>query len=355
MGIPGAFGEVLSLPTVVLSAYLLVIGSVLLEGLVSALYTYLYFMHYSEDASTMKFLVFAIWILDTLHVSFICHVLYYYLITNYGVPTSLEYLVWSLPASLVVNVRSILLQNYLSLDLNVLQALVIAAAQCFFAHKIYYLCRPQVRWLVTAPIILLTLILFGFGIEIAVLIFVNNAISALLNIRVDLSIKILLYQLTSHCSQSYATVPFVATRVLDEVLITLSLCILLYEKGSRSAFPRTKHLMNTLVIYAVNRCFLTLLFAIAECVTIVGNEYTWAMGFEFNIGKLYANSLLASLNTRQYLRSQVSGSGPDLAVKTVHFGNTPNLSGDKEILTDGKRHLHVREMAIIDVRGRSDI
>ncbi|KAI6132579.1 hypothetical protein EDD16DRAFT_1533125 [Pisolithus croceorrhizus] len=114
MGIPGAF------------------GSVLLEGLVSALLyglttlqTYLYFMHYSEDASTMKFLVFAIWILDTLHVSFICHVLYYYLITNYGVPTSLEYLVWSLPASLVVN------------------ALVIAAAQCFFAHKIYYLCRPQ--------------------------------------------------------------------------------------------------------------------------------------------------------------------------------------------------------------------
>ncbi|KAI6132578.1 hypothetical protein EDD16DRAFT_417618 [Pisolithus croceorrhizus] len=95
--------------------------------------------------------------------------------------------------------------------------------------------------------------------------------------------------------------PFVATRVLDEVLITLSLCILLYEKGSRSAFPRTKHLMNTLVIYAVNRCFLTLLFAIAECVTIVGNEYTWAMGFEFNIGKLYANSLLASLNTRQYV------------------------------------------------------
>ncbi|KAI6132319.1 hypothetical protein EV401DRAFT_1883746 [Pisolithus croceorrhizus] len=95
--------------------------------------------------------------------------------------------------------------------------------------------------------------------------------------------------------------------------------------------------MNTLVIYAVNRCFLTLLFAIAECVTIVGNEYTWAMGFEFNIGK-------SSLNTRQYV-PPIS----DLAVKTVHFGNTLNLSGDKEILTDGKRHLHVREMAIIDV------
>ncbi|KAI6104348.1 hypothetical protein F5141DRAFT_1129276, partial [Pisolithus sp. B1] len=40
-------------------------------------------------------------ILDTIHVSFMCHVLYYYLIINYGVPTSLGYSVWfvSLPAS----------------------------------------------------------------------------------------------------------------------------------------------------------------------------------------------------------------------------------------------------------------
>ncbi|KAI6123744.1 hypothetical protein EV401DRAFT_1945188, partial [Pisolithus croceorrhizus] len=53
----------------------------------------MYFMHYSEDASTTKFLVIAIWILDTLHISFICHALYYYLITNYAIPMSLEYIV----------------------------------------------------------------------------------------------------------------------------------------------------------------------------------------------------------------------------------------------------------------------
>ncbi|KAI6103237.1 hypothetical protein EV401DRAFT_2021246 [Pisolithus croceorrhizus] len=52
-------------------------------------------MHYSEDALTLKSLVAATWILDTLHVAFVCHALYYYLITNYGVPTSLEYIVWS--------------------------------------------------------------------------------------------------------------------------------------------------------------------------------------------------------------------------------------------------------------------
>ncbi|KIK21414.1 hypothetical protein PISMIDRAFT_681379 [Pisolithus microcarpus 441] len=124
MGIPGGF------------------GSILFEGLVSAmlygittLQTYMYFMHYAEDASTTKFLVIAIWILDSLHISLICHALYYYLITNYDVPTGLEYIVWSFPASLVMNL------------------LMIVAAQFFFAYKIYYLCRPQVKWLVTAPIV----------------------------------------------------------------------------------------------------------------------------------------------------------------------------------------------------------
>ncbi|KAI6154518.1 hypothetical protein EDD17DRAFT_1630420, partial [Pisolithus thermaeus] len=57
-----------------------------------------------------------------------CHVLYYYLIINYGVPTSLGYSVW------------------------------------FFAHAIHSLCQPQVRWFVTTPIILLVLVHFVFDL-----------------------------------------------------------------------------------------------------------------------------------------------------------------------------------------------
>ncbi|KAI6107175.1 hypothetical protein EDD16DRAFT_1623012 [Pisolithus croceorrhizus] len=90
MGIPGGF------------------GCVLISGLISAmlygitiLQTYVYYMaHCSKDTSTVKFLVAATCILDTLHVAFMCHMLYHYLVTNYGVPTSLEYIVWSFPVRL---------------------------------------------------------------------------------------------------------------------------------------------------------------------------------------------------------------------------------------------------------------
>ncbi|KAI6106798.1 hypothetical protein EV401DRAFT_498943 [Pisolithus croceorrhizus] len=68
----------------------------------------------------------------------------------------------------------------------------------------------------------------------------------------------------------YATTPFAATFVLAEVLMTTSLCVLLYDS-----------------------------VALAEFATS-----TWSTGSDFVIGKLYANSLLASLNTWQHLRSR---------------------------------------------------
>ncbi|KAI6158187.1 hypothetical protein BKA82DRAFT_2173839 [Pisolithus tinctorius] len=238
--------------------------------------TYVYFMHYSEDASTMTFLVGAIWILDTLHVSLTCHSLYYYLITNYGVPMSLEYTVWSFSVSVLVNV------------------LVIFVVQFFFTHKIYCLCRPQLKWLVTAPIIVLVLAHFGFGIVMVSAMFIDEKLSVILQARF------------------YSVTPATAATALVEILITVSLCVLFYDSGSSSAFPRTKRLFHTLIIYAVNRCLLTLLFVIAELSVNVVQQDAWAIGLNFIVGKLYANSLLASLNTRQYLRSQASGTLSDL-------------------------------------------
>ncbi|KIO09736.1 hypothetical protein M404DRAFT_996593 [Pisolithus tinctorius Marx 270] len=82
-------------------------------------------------------------------------------------------------------------------------------------------------------------------------------------------IVLLFLDASSSSSQNlyYSLSSFVAT-ILPDVLITVSLCILLYEGGSYSVFPRTKRLLNTLIIYAVNRCLLILLVALAESVAV---------------------------------------------------------------------------------------
>lgn len=276
-------------------------GTLLIGGLVSAilygittLQTYMYYMHDTEDAVIIKLLVAVVWIFDTLHASFTCHILYYYLITNYGNLASLEYVVWSFPASSLMN------------------AVVVLAVQCFFARQIHNLCRPQVKWWVTAPILLFASVQFGFGLGTQIQEIVNPNPSVITQMRY------------------YGVTPGVAVNVLAEVMITASLCILLYEQGSSSAFPRTKRLLNTLIVYAVNRCLLTLPLIIAELVTVVLARDTWFLGLSFVLGKLYANSFLASLNSREHLRHKDTGTLSGVRISTVQFANPAKLSAGVE-------------------------
>lgn len=260
----------------------------------------MYYMRDSEDSSIIKSAVAAIWILDTLHVSFMCHMLYYYLIANYGDLLSLEYVVWSLSASLLVN------------------TLVLTIVQFYFAHTIYCLCRRQPRWLVTAPIMLLVLAELWLAIATVIELLVNNALSFASHIRF------------------YTAVPVGSVLVAAEVLLTVSLCVLLHGSGSHSAIPRTKCLLNTLIIYAVNRCLLTLLVIIARLIVDADDIIAWAIALDFIAGKLYANSFLASLNTRQHLRSR--GSESHEPVNVVHFAKPPKLLEDGRSSKDGERH-----------------
>ncbi|KAI6101526.1 hypothetical protein EV401DRAFT_2201663 [Pisolithus croceorrhizus] len=249
--------------------------------------TYAYYMDYSEDGLTTKFMVAAVWVLDTLHISFMCHMLYYYLITNWGILTSLDYIVWSYPASILVT------------------SFVIAIVQCFFVHKVYHLCRSQLKWFVMAPIMLLVLAQLGFNLAIVVVMLVNNTTTNALRTRF------------------YTVTPTVSVVALAEVLIAVSLCILLYDGGSHSAVARMKRLLHTLIIYAINRCLLTLVVGIAQLTTDTDNMFAWTMGLDFVVSKLYANSLLASLNIRQHLRFQASGPGSDPCMNVIDFANLP--------------------------------
>ncbi|KAI6099504.1 hypothetical protein EDD16DRAFT_503236 [Pisolithus croceorrhizus] len=252
--------------------------------------TYVYYMHYSEDTFAIKLLVAAIWIVDTLHVSFVCHVLYHYLITNYGIPTSLDYIIWSLPASVLMNI------------------FMVSAIQCFFVHQIYRLCRPRLKC---------RFVSHGSGV---------------------------LEQITY-----YDVTPAWAIIAVAEVLITASLCVVFYSSSSGPIFSRTKRLLNTLIIYAVNRCLLTSLVAIADLVVTNEVKNTWTIGLDFILGQLYANSFLASLNTREHLRSRAAGTPSDLRIGTIRFADPPESPRDVESSKNGTNQFDVHKVAVTDV------
>ncbi|KAL4068621.1 hypothetical protein V8B97DRAFT_1918706 [Scleroderma yunnanense] len=244
---------------------------------ITTLQTYLYFMNYPDDGVGVKLCVMIVWVLDTLHVSlkYDCSWVTLAPISDYGIVSTLGDSVWSLFASVAVN-------------------LCIA---CVVQADEDQVCHRRLRWLVTIPIIVAVLVHLGR--------FWHRSTKGRFN-------------LSSFSQLALYSVAPSAAIVISDVLITIALCVLLRKYISHVVSSRIRRLINTLVIYAINRCLLTSLAAIAE-VTVwsVDPNSSWYTAIDFTIGKLYTNSLLASLNSRNYLHNQESGEGAETNVNVT--------------------------------------
>lgn len=228
-------------------------------------------MYYPKDTNGLKVLVAFIWVIDTLHVSLMCHALYYYLVSNFGDPNNLGTGVWSL---------------FTSLGLNLCMAVLV---QTYFAFRISHLTRSNIRWWLTSFIMMFVVAHFAFGLETVILMFIKKDFVALSQITL------------------YAATPFAITAVLSDVLIAASL---------------TNALVNTLIVYAINRCLLTSVVAVAEVIAFaISPGSLWFIAIDFVIGKLYANSLLASLNSRSALRGRnhTHDDGTSFRINTINL------------------------------------
>ncbi|KAG9313855.1 hypothetical protein JVU11DRAFT_4622 [Chiua virens] len=87
-----------------------------------------------------------------------------------------------------------------------------------------------------------------------------------------------------------------------DVVITTFLCYFL--RSNRSRVHSTNRIMDTLTFWTVQNGSITCFAAIASLVCwIVMPENRIFLGLHFIMGKLYANSLLATLNTRSKIRN----------------------------------------------------
>ncbi|KAI5995284.1 hypothetical protein F5J12DRAFT_785633 [Pisolithus orientalis] len=270
--------------------------------------TYVYYMDYSDDALAMKIVVAAIW-KSGFSIPYMPRS-----ITSYGVPTNLEYIIWFVclcsPESLPTEICQVIASD--------------DSGKCIRDfYRSMLLCASNIL-----PLSLSYEVVSGcpsFAIDP-----ISDSSLRFANPKPGVLAQIMFSGVT----------PALATVALTEVLITVSLCILFYDSGSGSAFPRTKRLMNTLIIYAVNRCLLTSLVALADLIVFLQTadvQDTWSIALEFVVEKLYANSLLASLNSREHLRSKGAGTLSDLRISAVHLANPPQLPGNVESSTDGAR------------------
>ncbi|KAK7454651.1 hypothetical protein VKT23_011404 [Stygiomarasmius scandens] len=255
---------------------------------ISCLQCYFYYLNYPGDELHIKMLVLLVWVLDSLHVAFMCHAMYHYLITGYGVPKTLEYGTWSLFGSLALNVTVAFISQWYDQGHQKFATNVYLIISSFFTKRIHDLGPPKVKFLLSTFTASIVLAHFVFGLETAVQFSIKKRFDRLGESNYD------------------CVIPFGVFAVLSDIVIAVALVILLRRNRHVSeleGFADTNNLIHKLVVYAVERCVLTSAVAVLEVILFLlvpGSLFAFA--FDFVIGKLYANSLLASLNSRRHLQ-----------------------------------------------------
>jgi hypothetical protein len=248
------------------------LGALLIGGLaatalwgVTCVQTYTFFMSGSTDRAWHKALVAFLLALDTFDTVLNCHILYFYLVTNYLAPQAIIFPVWSV----ITHVAATSVSNFI--------------VRSAFARRIYRLSNgniPGTIWIVSLSLLDLScgLIITGkaFGMKTY---FELDALSSLMYLNF-------------------------AAGTSSDLSVALALCYLL--RGSKTGFDRTDSLIRVLMMYTVNTGLIVALDATAGMFAYVFMPHNFIfLGFYLLLSKLYLNSYLAILNARKGLRGKL--------------------------------------------------
>ncbi|KAJ8691867.1 hypothetical protein PTI98_011387 [Pleurotus ostreatus] len=101
---------------------------------------------------------------------------------------------------------------------------------------------------------------------------------------------------------------------VGDLFISICLVYMLYRR--RTGYKKSNTIISRLIIFTINTGSLTTLFAIGSLISIlVWDDTLIYVTFFFCIGRLYANTFLATLNARSILRSV----GQDDDANTIHL------------------------------------
>ncbi|KAL1949865.1 hypothetical protein VTO73DRAFT_8746 [Trametes versicolor] len=223
--------------------------------------TYRYYRLYPTDAVSLKTLVASLLALDILHTITSIHVCYHYLVTNYFNPLSMGTGVWSIRLGIMET------------------GMVILVAHCFYARRLFLLGNGHLFPVSVIGLLLLAEV--GFSLAATIESFVQVSFEKFFAFQwliwVVLAVALL--------------VDLVATSILT-----------FYLRRSRTGFKRTDSMVDVLMVYGINTGLSTSVLTLAALICSIAASHTliWA-AITVPATKMYANSLLAVLNSRRSL------------------------------------------------------
>ncbi|KZV75353.1 hypothetical protein PENSPDRAFT_87821 [Peniophora sp. CONT] len=278
--IPGLGIPLSQLPSVYETIGCLYIGwgaSALVTGML-CLQTWTYFNRYPQDPWGYKLLVASLMVMETVHEVFVGHVGWFYGIENFGNPlTLLDKPVWTLSTQVLLGA---------------------------FVGTVVKICFALRVWKFSKKGVLITGLIMGMA-------FAQLGLAAAYTVR-STSLRLV----------EAAEIKTLATTGLalgcaTDIVTALSLSYFLHKM--RTGYAASDSLITRLIVYSVNTGAITSLCSLAVVITynLMSTNFVF-MACYFVLSKLYANSCLATLNTRKFIRGRGTdnnhNTGPSFAM-----------------------------------------
>ncbi|KAG2364809.1 hypothetical protein BDR07DRAFT_1400733 [Suillus spraguei] len=238
-----------------------------LSGIITA-QTFTYIKQYPSDTHITKSIVALTWILDSIHTGLVCTASWIFMVQWFGDESKID----DIPAPLAI---SIALTAFLTLIVH-----------CFFAHRIHKRKLTHNDWRISIPIVV-----FSFLRLVTALVSTTEMIKLQTMTAFRQNVK---WLFTAGLSLSCVV----------DVLVTASLCFTL--RRNRSPHSSMDRIINSIILYTLENNALTSAATIISMICWVTMHNLIFLGVHFVLSKLYANSLLATLNSRKHLQEERS-------------------------------------------------
>ncbi|KAJ7230386.1 hypothetical protein GGX14DRAFT_692139 [Mycena pura] len=223
---------------------------------------YVYTSRFPNDSCKVKMLVAAVWLFELAHVLCIGHTLYILAVSDFGHPASFE----SIPASLGAS--------------TVFNGLIAMCVQGFFAHRIYRLSKqlyiPLFCWTLSLLFLAASTVAFVTGYRTT--------------------------QFTKYEVQwGWLLDALWTISAVDDLIISASLVFWFLRR--RDTSQPSVALVDKLIAWTIETGAVTSAAAILNliCFTMMKTNFIWIAWYVVT-ARLYSNSFLASLNSRETLR-----------------------------------------------------
>ncbi|KAI0771217.1 hypothetical protein BD413DRAFT_65351 [Trametes elegans] len=241
-----------------------VVFNILLYGIMIT-QTYMYFQVYKRDRTWMKAFVLFLFLCDTVNCAFDIAFLYIPLVNNFGNFEILDLATWVFATD------------------PVMTGLIAGLVQLFFAWRVKVLTS---NWYAVVLIALCAVAQFcgGLGTSIAIG---------------------MVPQFTHFQEFQVVVIIWLAFSAVADTLITISL--VWHLRTHRTGMPVTDDIINKIIRLTMQTGLLTALCAIIDLVLFLASSAGYHLTFNLPLSKLYTNSLMSSLNSRQGWQYDSSG------------------------------------------------